>query len=300
MPELPEVEVVRRGLESHLCGATFTTVAVQHPRAVRSQVGGAEELSFLLDASRVDAVHRRGKYLWLELSAGDKRRALLVHLGMSGQMLVTKKPAQADTLLATVADPHVRIRATLQPPAGGAESIELNFVDQRTFGGWQVVDLVADPHEQFAAIPTPIAHTAQDPLEPGFDVQKIGRAMRAKRTEIKRALLDQNLVSGIGNIYADEALWAAQLRPTRRTRGLQQGEAIRLLTAAQDVMVRALDAGGTSFDALYVNVEGQSGYFGRALNVYGRQGQECPRCGGTIQRTKFTNRSSHWCPGCQK
>ena len=287
MPELSEVEVVRRGLEEHLRGGFIHDVDVRHPRAVRAQPGGAAELVALLDGARIQTIERRGKYMWLVLDSGH---ALFVHLGMSGQMLIHEA---ADTALPTT---HVRIFARVDV---GEKALGLSFVDQRTFGQWQVTPLVADPHGGFAAVPVPVAHIAPDPFEAVFDPVVVARRLRAKKTDVKRALLDQTLVSGIGNIYADEALWAAGVAPGRRTRGMRQRDAVAVLEQAEAVMRRALAQGGTSFDSLYVNVNGASGYFSRSLNAYGRTGKPCPRCGEPIVRVQWTNRSSHFCPQCQ-
>lgn len=288
MPELPEVEVVRRGLEEHLRGGVIHDVDVRHPRAVRAQPGGAAELVSLLDGARIQSIERRGKYMWLVLDSGH---ALFVHLGMSGQMLIHEAADQA-----AVPNTHVRIRARVDV---GVKELVLSFVDQRTFGQWQVAPVVTDPHGGFTGVPVPVAHIAPDPFEAVFDPVVVARRLRAKKTDVKRALLDQTLVSGIGNIYADEALWAAGVAPGRRTRGMRQRDAVAVLEQAEAVMRRALAQGGTSFDSLYVNVNGASGYFSRSLNAYGRTGKPCPRCGEPIVRVQWTNRSSHFCPQCQ-
>ncbi|MGO1950009.1 MAG: bifunctional DNA-formamidopyrimidine glycosylase/DNA-(apurinic or apyrimidinic site) lyase [Mycobacteriaceae bacterium] len=275
MPELPEVEVVRRGLAEHILGATFLNTTVLHPRAVRGQVGGADALVAGLDAATVQDVCRRGKFLWLDL--GDSGN-LLVHLGMSGQMLLGE-PGQ-------VTSPHVRIRSRLVTT--DETSLELTFVDQRTFGRWELVD--GDP----------VPHIAHDPLDADFDEVVVARRIRLKRSEIKRVLLEQTVVSGIGNIYADEALWQAGVHPRKRATAMRQQDVLGVLDAARAVMERALEAGGTSFDDLYVNVNGASGYFSRSLNVYGRAGEPCTRCGTPIARMVIGGRSSHFCPSCQR
>lgn len=274
MPELPEVEVVRAGLAEHILDATFLHTEVLHPRAVRGQDGGASALVAGLDAAVVSQVCRRGKYLWLELG---RRGNLLVHLGMSGQMLLGE-PGQ-------VVSPHVRIRSRLATADGGA--LELTFVDQRTFGRWELTD--GDP----------VPHIATDPLDASFDAVETARAIRRKRSEIKRVLLDQTVVSGIGNIYADEALWDAGVHPRKRASAMRQQDVLRVLQCAREVMERALAAGGTTFDDLYVNVNGASGYFSRSLNAYGRTGEPCHRCGTPMVREQWMNRSSHFCPVCQ-
>ncbi|HEY3260441.1 MAG TPA: bifunctional DNA-formamidopyrimidine glycosylase/DNA-(apurinic or apyrimidinic site) lyase [Pseudonocardiaceae bacterium] len=286
MPELPEVEVVRRGLGEHVVGRRITAVEVRHPRAVRRHLPGAADFAARLDGRTVTAACRRGKYLWLELDAQLEAQpperatdAVLAHLGMSGQLLV--RPASA------LDETHLRIRLRLD------DGNELRFVDQRTFGGFSVEELTAD------GVPAPVAHIARDPFDPRYDMDAVVGRMRRKNTGLKRALLDQTLISGIGNIYADEALWQARLHWARPTATLTRPAARRLLAAAAEVMTAALGEGGTSFDALYVNVNGQSGYFDRSLAVYGQDGKPCRRCGEPVRREVFMNRSSYSCPRCQ-
>ncbi len=277
MPELPEVEVVRRGLQEHVVGRTIASIRVNHPRAVRRHEPGAADLTARLLGAGVTGTGRRGKYLWLALDDGN---ALVVHLGMSGQML-----------LGPVATPnHLRIAAVLD------DGVALNFVDQRTFGGWQLAELVS---VDGSGVPAPVAHIARDPLDPLFDRDEVVNVLRRKHSEIKRQLLDQTVVSGIGNIYADEALWRAQVNGARIAAKLTRRQLGEALDSAAEVMREALRQGGTSFDSLYVNVNGQSGYFDRSLNVYGRQDRNCRRCGTVIRREKFMNRSSFYCPVCQ-
>ncbi|MDV7352466.1 bifunctional DNA-formamidopyrimidine glycosylase/DNA-(apurinic or apyrimidinic site) lyase [Rhodococcus oxybenzonivorans] len=280
MPELPEVEVVRRGLERHIVGASIDSVDVLHPRAIRRHILGAADLAGQLTGERIARADRRGKYLWLVLEPSAV--ALVVHLGMSGQMLV--QPPEA------VTEKHLRIRARLD------SGLDLRFVDQRTFGGWALAPLV---DVDGSLVPDSVAHIARDPLDTRFDSAATVTVMRRKHTEIKRALLDQTVVSGIGNIYADEALWRAQIHGTRLTDRLTAATLRELLGAAREVMREALDQGGTSFDALYVNVNGESGYFDRSLSAYGQEDRPCPRCGTAIRREKFMNRSSFSCPRCQ-
>ena len=277
MPELPEVEVVRLGLHKGVVGRTIASVQVHHPRSVRRHEAGAQDFADLLTGRTVLAARRRGKYLWLPLDSGD---ALAGHLGMSGQLLVVPgdKPLER----------HLRIRFGFTD--GGRE---LRFVDQRTFGGLQVVAGGAD-------LPSTIAHIARDPLDPEFDDELFVRRLRAKVSGVKRALLDQSLVSGIGNIYADEALWRAQLHGGRATESLTAATARELLAHVRDVLRESLAQGGTSFDALYVSTEGVSGLFERSLHAYGREGEPCDRCGTPLRREAWMNRSSYSCPTCQK
>ena len=278
MPELPEVEVVRRGLQAHVAGKSISAVRVNHPRAVRRHEAGAGDLTARLLGARITGTGRRGKYLWLNLSGGDE--ALVVHLGMSGQMLLG--PVQNTD--------HLRIATLLD------DGTALSFVDQRTFGGWQLADLVTVDGSR---VPAPVAHIARDPLDPMFDREAVVTVLRRKHSEVKRQLLDQTVVSGIGNIYADEALWRAKINGARLAEKLTRRQLGELLDAATEVMREALGQGGTSFDSLYVNVNGQSGYFDRSLNVYGREDRNCRRCGAVIRREKFMNRSSFYCPKCQ-
>ena len=269
--------MVRRGLAEHAAGRGIVAVEVHHPRAVRRHLPGAADFAGRLAGRRVVAARRRGKYLWLELDGGAD--AVLAHLGMSGQLLVQPGGAPDET--------HLRIRLRLD------DGSELRFVDQRTFGGLSVEELSE------AGLPVPIAHIARDPFDPEYEPEAVVAAIRRRRTGLKRALLDQTVVSGIGNIYADEALWRSRLHWARPTATLDRPAARRVLEAAATVMAIALGEGGTSFDALYVNVNGQSGYFDRSLAVYGRDGQPCPRCGSPVRRDAFMNRSSFSCPRCQ-
>jgi formamidopyrimidine-DNA glycosylase len=287
MPELPEVETVRAGLERHVVGRTVADVQVLHPRVVRRDLAGPVGFAAAMAGRPVKRAERRGKYLWLAL---DDDEALLAHLGMSGQLLV----GDQDRPLS----PHVRARFTFTD--GGPD---LRFTDQRTFGHLMLVSFAhGDPDAPGAdtrELPAPIAHIAPDPMEAAFDDGDFAARLTRRHTGVKRALLDQSLISGVGNIYADEALWRARLHWARPTETLKRGEVSRLLQAVREVLSEALRAGGTSFDALYVNVNGESGYFDRSLQAYGREGEPCGRCGTPIRRDAFMNRSSYSCPHCQ-
>ncbi|MEO6510277.1 MAG: bifunctional DNA-formamidopyrimidine glycosylase/DNA-(apurinic or apyrimidinic site) lyase [Nocardioides sp.] len=294
MPELPEVEVVRAGLERHVLGSTIESVEVLHPRPVRRDHRGPSGFAAALVGRRIEAVRRRGKYFWLALAplpdqqSGD---ALLGHLGMSGQMLL-HEPGALD-------ERHLRVRFRLSAPlveegrSPVARPLEMRFVDQRMFGGLVV-------SEGGAELPSEIVHIARDPIDPAFDDDEFVRRARRRTSAIKRLLLDQGLISGVGNIYADEALWRAKLHGERPGDRLT-GPVLRdLLGHVRAVMGEALAQGGTSFDALYVNVNGESGYFDRSLDAYGQEGHPCRRCGTPIRRISFMNRSSFFCPRCQR
>jgi formamidopyrimidine-DNA glycosylase len=268
VPELPEVEVVRAGLERHVVGATIEAVEVLHPRPVRRDHRGSTGFAAALVGQRIEAVRRRGKYFWLALANGDA---------------------------------HLRVRFTLAapaPPVEGAPApvvrpLEMRFVDQRMFGGLVVSSGGAE-------LPSEIVHIARDPIDPEFDDDEFVRRARRRTSAVKRLLLDQGLISGVGNIYADEALWRARLHGERAGDRLTGPVLRELLGHVRDVMGQALAQGGTSFDALYVNVNGESGYFDRSLDAYGQEGEPCRRCGTPIRRVAFMNRSSFFCPTCQR
>lgn len=270
---------MRAGLARWVVGREIATVAVLHPRAIRRFLGTAQGFAGALVGRTVTAAHRRGKYLWLPLA---DEQVLLGHLGMSGQLLVEPPDAPAEV--------HLRVRIGFTD--GGRE---LRFVDQRTFGGLSVEPGGEGPD----LLPDSLSHIARDPLDPLFDDTMFIAALRRRRTEVKRALLDQTLISGVGNIYADEALWRVGLHGGRPTHRLTVAQGRDLIAAVREVMTAALAQGGTSFDSLYVDVNGQSGYFSRSLNAYGRADEPCGRCGTLLRREAFMNRSSFSCPVCQ-
>ena len=271
MPELPEVETVRRGLAEHVVGSKFKEITVFHRRAT-----SPKSISALtsLKGARVTEVARRGKFLWFKL---DRPEVLVGHLGMSGQFLIQPKSAPDER--------HLRVKISLG-------KLDLRFIDQRTFG-WLGVD------ETRNGLPTYVKDIAADPFDSQFNLDETIERFRKKKTEIKRALLDQGVMSGVGNIYADEALWRSKIHPESRTETMKVLRIKELIENATSVMSEALSVGGTSFDDLYINVNGESGYFERSLAVYGQEGEGCPRCGREIRRIKFANRSSHFCPKCQ-
>jgi formamidopyrimidine-DNA glycosylase len=282
MPELPEVEVVRRGIATWVSGRTIETTQVLHSRAVRNHIAGPKDFARRLKGRTITSVNRRGKFMWLSL---DDDHALVTHLGMSGQVLVQPLDAEPEK--------HMRVRCTFTD--GGRA---MHFVDQRTFGGMAIEELVAVDHGQW--VPKPVVHIARDPLDPFFEPESFVTGIRKKNTQVKRAILDQTLISGIGNIYADESLWRSKIHWATPTNLLTKVQATTLLKHATEVMAEALEQGGTSFDSLYVNVNGESGYFSRALNAYGREGEPCDRCGSIMLREAFANRSSFRCPRCQR
>ena len=294
MPELPEVEVVRAGLEPAVTGALIASIDVRDERALTRHTGGAAHFEAELTGRRIAAAVRRGKFLWMPVSDDE---AIVTHLGMSGQMLLRIPGAPEER--------HERIRIELEHPVHGPLSVV--FADQRTFGSLAVDRLVDTPDGAAAGrgsdlprVPTQVAHIARDPLDPAFDAVRFRARVARTNSGIKRVLLDQTVASGIGNIYADESLWAARIHPETPGAALPTRAVNRLLAEVRAVLDKALAEGGTSFDAQYVNVNGQAGYFAHSLNAYGRTGQPCPRCGGPIVRVSFMNRSSHFCPHCQR
>lgn len=272
MPELPEVETVRAGLEKNVVGKKITGTKQLHPRALRSD--SLNKLNIFKN-SKIKAVKRRGKFMWLEF---DRPEVLVAHLGMSGQFKIQKAKSHRE--------PHLRAYFEL------SNGKELRFIDQRTFG-WLCVDEAID------GVPKIVSHIATDLFDPNFNKKAVVKKIAAKRGQIKKVILDQEVLSGIGNIYADEALWYARIHPEHPANELTSTQILNIVTAAEKVMRRALKAGGTSFDELYINVNGESGYFERSLAVYGQEGEPCRRCGGEIIRIAFANRSSRLCPACQ-
>lgn len=288
MPELPEVEVVRRGLMPFIQGSRIHRVEVLHPRAIRRNEGPFVDL---LQGANIHHVSRRGKFLWCVL---DRSEALVVHLGMSGQFRVYPWTAHNNPAVER-GHPHLRILFELDQQKGAR--IDLHFLDQRTFGGMHLSPLVECGLGEY--VPQTVAHIARDPLDPCFDLEILVGKLRNTHSEIKRVLLNQSVISGVGNIYADEALFRSGLHGSIPASELNTEDVRNLVSQVKNVMNEALDEGGTSFDALYVNVNGESGYFSRSLAVYGREGQPCDRCGASIERISFMNRSSFLCGQCQ-
>jgi formamidopyrimidine-DNA glycosylase len=283
MPELPEVETVRSGLEKYVVNRRIASAHSYHFRAIKPN--SIAPLAAVAGA-RIRAVKRRGKFLWFEL---NREFTLVAHLGMSGQLLISPKKSPDQS--------HLRARIELQKSAGSvgkkSSGNEIRFIDQRTFG-WLSIELI---HNQ---IPTSVAHIAYDPFEAEFNLKNVIADISSRKSAIKPAILNQEIISGIGNIYADEALWRAKIHPEIICEDLSEDEIKKLINSAKAVMKSAIKAGGTSFDQQYKNVNGASGYFSRSLSVYGRAGQPCSRCATLIRRIAFANRSSHFCPRCQR
>jgi len=294
MPELPEVEVVRAGLEPAITGATVRAVQVFDERSLRRHCGPAEDFVERMTGATFAAPRRRGKFLWAPLDnpsrIGMDAAALVVHLGMSGQVLLRVPDAPIDRL--------ARISLDLDHPLHGP--LRVDFVDQRIFGSMAIDALVPSDDVPGDLVPGQVSHIARDPLDPAFSDATFFARLARRNTGVKRALLDQTLISGIGNIYADEALWASRIHYDQPTALLSRARAKTLLAEVRLVLRKALAEGGTSFDAQYLNVNGESGYFSHSLNAYGQQGLPCPRCGRPIVREQFMNRGSHFCPRCQR
>lgn len=282
MPELPEVEVVRAGLEPHIVGRTVADVTIHDDRVLKKHLTGPPGFVTELKNQVVRAACRRGKFLWFPIH--DGHRALTMHLGMSGQALV--QPA------GTAPVRHERVTITLH------DGSQISYVDQRMFGGLAVVDMVPDVDGEI--LPETMTHIARDALDDQLDIAGLAVRIKKSSSQIKRVLLNQRIVSGVGNIYADEALWRNRTHYAQIPGRMSVSNIQSLLGHVQDVMTEALEQGGTSFDALYVNVNGMSGYFSRSLNVYGQEGEPCGNCGTEIKREAFMNRSSHFCPKCQR
>lgn len=277
--------MVRAGLAPAAIGSLITAVSVFDERALTRHPNGAADFAGQLEGRTFTGAARRGKFLWLPLDTGDT--TLIAHLGMSGQMLLRAPDAGPER--------HERVRMHLEHPTHG--ELAIVFADQRTFGSLAVDSLVSDGP---TTIPSQVTHIARDPLDPLFGDAAFRTVLSQRASAIKRVLLDQSVISGIGNIYADESLWAARIHPESPANRLSTQAVRRLLAEVRSVLVKALAEGGTSFDAQYVNVNGQAGYFAHSLNAYGRGGQPCPRCGTPIRRESFMNRSSHYCPRCQR
>lgn len=276
MPELPEVETVRRGLASLVKGFKITAAHDLHPRALKPE--SIAPLKSIQGAKIMD-LSRRGKFLWFVL---DRPQVLVAHLGMSGQFLIHQEGHPKAK--------HVRAKFDLTKQL---RKRELVFNDQRTFG-WVSVEETED------GVPSSAQHIARDPFDPKFDREETINKFAKRNIRVKTALLNQEIMSGVGNIYADETLWRAKIHPEISTADLSKKKIGSLIDFATEVMQEAIEKGGTSFDDLYINVNGESGFFEQSLAAYGRTDEPCPRCGTPIRRIVFGARSSHFCPRCQR
>lgn len=314
MPELPEVETVRAGLAPALTNATVVAIDVLDTRSFKRHIGGVEDFKATLIGSKILAVVRRGKFLWMPLElpsnrVGSRKLAMVGHLGMSGQMLLRTPGFPEDKLT----------RVVIHAVSETGERVEMRFIDQRLFGSLAIDELVATPdglpggfsdglgvnaagHANWwrDLIPASAAHIMRDPLDPDFNEKFVLDKFKKKQSGVKRVLLDQQTLSGIGNIYADEALWRAQLHYDQPAASLTAPKAKELLQHVREILAKAVTEGGTSFDEQYKNVNGESGYFAVSLNAYGMTGLPCKRCGTQIKRENWMNRGSHFCPKCQK
>jgi formamidopyrimidine-DNA glycosylase len=288
MPELPEVETVRAGLAEFITGATITDVEIFDARSLKRHRPGPNDFVATLVGSKITSVVRRGKFLWMPLNVSPL--ALVGHLGMSGQMLVRTPDFEPDKLT----------RVILHFTAVGGKKYQMRFVDQRIFGSLALDELISTADETGESIPTTAAHIARDPLDPYFDVSSVIAKLRKRTAGIKKILLDQQLMSGVGNIYADEALWRAKLHYDQPANSLSLSKTKELINHVTEILAAAVKVGGTSFDEQYKNVNGESGYFEISLNAYGMTGRPCNRCGKPIRRDSWMNRGSHFCPNCQK
>jgi formamidopyrimidine-DNA glycosylase len=307
LPELPEVETVRFGLSQYLTRSRVNAIEVLDARSLKRHVAGPIDFVTTLENAQILAVVRRGKFLWMPLLLGNQTvatHALVGHLGMSGQMLIRNANAEPDKLTRVV----IHLLSEL------GEEIEFRFIDQRIFGSLQIDELVSTadalpggftdvPVESSSwanQIPRSAAHIARDPLDVNFDEKSVIAQMRKKSSGIKRVILDQGVLSGVGNIYADEALWASRLHYDVAASALSAKKLQTLVREINRILREAVAAGGTSFDEQYKNVNGESGYFEVSLNAYGQTGSPCNRCGRAIRRDSWMNRGSHFCPRCQK
>jgi formamidopyrimidine-DNA glycosylase len=278
VPELPEVETVRRGLERFAVGRRVNEVEVGRERTVRRT--SREAVIHGLTDTTILAANRRGKYLLLPLDSGDE---VMIHLRMSGQILV------APTGTARPLHTHVVLHLD--------DGNELWFVDPRTFG--EVV--VFDPTNAAVEVPD-VAGLGPDPIADQITLRRFRGMLRSRRRLLKPLLLDQHVIAGIGNIYADEILHAARLRPDRHSDELSLGSERRLHESIHEILSSAIEAGGSTLkDAQYVDLFGEGGSYQDAHAVYGRAGERCRTCGvGWIRRTTSAQRSTHFCPKCQR
>ncbi len=271
MPELPEVETVVRELRESLVGVAIIEVEVAWPRTVASP--DPDEFASALTRQEVTRVDRRGKWIHIGLSRGQ---SLLIHLRMTGRLLLTSDECPDER--------HLRVRFKL------ADGRTLWFCDTRKFGRMWLVDDAQ----------TVLGELGPEPLGDGFTAVLLQRMLTPRRGRIKPLLLNQRIVAGLGNIYADEVLWRARIHPLRRADRLSAGEVRRLHASIQAVLRRAIASRGTTLDdGAFVGAHGEAGEFAERLAVYGRKGEPCRRCGSPVERIRLGQRSTHLCPNCQ-
>ncbi len=271
MPELPEVETVARGLRAALVGRTITDVKVLWTRSVVPPDPAA--FARHLTGQVITDVGRRGKWLVVGLSGGD---TLLIHLRMSGRLVIESE--------ACLDDRHLRVLFLLD------DGRRLSFIDQRKFGR---LHLTNEPAQVLGDL-------GPEPLSDEFTSRRLEEMLKQRQGRIKPLLLDQRFLAGLGNIYADEALWRARIHPLRPANTLTPAEAQRLHKAIRVVLTSAIASGGTTLeDEVYRQADGQAGEFASELAAYGRTDQPCPRCGQPIERIKVSQRGTHFCPRCQ-
>lgn len=287
MPELPEVETVRRGLASLIVGKTISTES--HDTEKGFPNAPQDVVHFLIGAT-ITGVHRRAKVLLIELSTAH---TVLIHLKMTGQLVFVAPDVRFgaghpnDSLVSALPDSSTRVTLTFH------DQSKLFFNDQRKFGWVKLLPTIEVPNIDF------MKKVGPEPLEADFTVEQFqDRFTRRAKTNIKAALLDQSVIAGVGNIYADEALWGARLHPKRLVGSLSDEDFLHLYTELRDVMNLSIEKGGSS-NRNYVNAEGKRGSYMDFARVFRREGQACPRCQTTIEKLRVAGRGTHICPVCQ-
>lgn len=293
MPELPEAETVRKGLALTVLDSAVEKIEVFDQRCLKKHPGGPQDFQSVMLGRSFKAAVRRGKFIWLPLDI--EGFAMVMHLGMSGQALIRTPDYEPES--------QVRLQMNL------ANGLQFRFSDQRLFGSLMIDQLqpvegryagFSPETEQEKLIPSSVAHIARDPLDGEFDLDSVKKKIRNRSAGIKHVLLDQQLVSGVGNIYADESLWRARLHFNQPANSISSRKLSELFEHVTEVLGEAVEQGGTSFDQQYKNINGQSGYFSQKLNAYGQTGKPCGRCSTLISRKSWENRGSHFCPRCQR
>jgi formamidopyrimidine-DNA glycosylase len=282
MPELPEVETVRRGLDRYTLDQAITGTEVLLPRMIASP-DTPEEFSFGLNQTKIQAWHRRGKYLFAQLVAPGTQQAagwLGVHLRMTGQLLWVESQTELHK--------HTRVRLFL------GKDWEIRFVDQRTFGQmWWI-----PPSQQPEQVMTGMGKLGPEPFDPAFSIEYFTAKLQKSQRNIKTVILDQTLVAGLGNIYADEALFMSKIHPNTPAGNLTVPQIKLLRESAIKVLQTSIDQGGTTFSN-YLNVQGTNGNYGGMAWVYNRTKEPCRVCHTPIKKIRLGGRGTHYCPQCQ-